>query len=305
MLHCCIFLCGAALMIIELTGSRILAPFLGTSLVVWTSLIGIILASLSLGAWWGGSWQIVIRSPGSSAGSSFSLPGPLPPSACPKPGCSNFSKARAACTPLPSSPPWPCLHRRRFCLAWCPLLPCASAWKIETMADGQRAASMRFPPSAPSSAPFLPALSSSPGWAAPPFCSSPLPSWPLASWLADLRTKLLKGASMASFSPWPFSSAASKTTGWRSKAFSTGTPRITGCWSIPARRTAATAPPGKWSPGPRGGNRPCTSIMSTELVLPYTRFYRWLEYYRPGSAPHAGARRRRLLLSQICAGALS
>jgi predicted membrane-bound spermidine synthase len=55
MLHCCIFLCGAALMIIELTGSRILAPFLGTSLVVWTSLIGIILASLSLGAWWGGT----------------------------------------------------------------------------------------------------------------------------------------------------------------------------------------------------------------------------------------------------------
>ncbi|WP_310598763.1 fused MFS/spermidine synthase [Desulfobulbus sp.] len=54
MLHCCIFLCGAALMIIELTGSRILAPFLGTSLVVWTSLIGVILASLSLGAWWGG-----------------------------------------------------------------------------------------------------------------------------------------------------------------------------------------------------------------------------------------------------------
>ncbi len=54
MLHCCIFLCGAALMIIELTGSRIVAPFLGTSLVVWTSLIGIILASLSIGAWWGG-----------------------------------------------------------------------------------------------------------------------------------------------------------------------------------------------------------------------------------------------------------
>jgi len=54
-LYCCVFLCGAALMIIELTGSRILAPFLGTSLVVWTSLIGIILASLSLGAWWGGT----------------------------------------------------------------------------------------------------------------------------------------------------------------------------------------------------------------------------------------------------------
>lgn len=61
MLHCCVFLCGAALMIIELTGSRILAPFLGTSLVVWTSLIGIILASLSLGAWWGG--MLVDRDP--------------------------------------------------------------------------------------------------------------------------------------------------------------------------------------------------------------------------------------------------
>ena len=49
MLHCSVFLCGAALMIIELTGSRILAPFLGTSLVVWTSLIGIILASPGFG----------------------------------------------------------------------------------------------------------------------------------------------------------------------------------------------------------------------------------------------------------------
>lgn len=54
MLHGCVFICGAAVMIIELTGSRILAPFLGTSLIVWTSLIGVILASLSFGAWWGG-----------------------------------------------------------------------------------------------------------------------------------------------------------------------------------------------------------------------------------------------------------
>ena len=41
-------------MVIELTGSRVLTPYLGTSLVVWTSLIGIIRASLSLGYWWGG-----------------------------------------------------------------------------------------------------------------------------------------------------------------------------------------------------------------------------------------------------------
>ncbi len=54
MLEIAVFLCGAVIMVIELTGSRVLAPYLGTSLVVWTSLIGIILASLSLGYWWGG-----------------------------------------------------------------------------------------------------------------------------------------------------------------------------------------------------------------------------------------------------------
>ena len=49
-----VFLCGAAVMIIELTGSRIIAPFYGNSLFVWGSLIGIILAALSLGYYFGG-----------------------------------------------------------------------------------------------------------------------------------------------------------------------------------------------------------------------------------------------------------
>lgn len=49
-----VFLTGACVMILELVGSRVLAPYLGTSIVVWTSLIGLILASLSLGYWWGG-----------------------------------------------------------------------------------------------------------------------------------------------------------------------------------------------------------------------------------------------------------
>lgn len=48
------FIGGAVVMILELVGSRILAPYLGTSIIVWTSLIGIILASLSLGYYWGG-----------------------------------------------------------------------------------------------------------------------------------------------------------------------------------------------------------------------------------------------------------
>lgn len=41
-------------MILELTGSRVLAPYLGNSTFVWTSLIGIILGSLSIGYWLGG-----------------------------------------------------------------------------------------------------------------------------------------------------------------------------------------------------------------------------------------------------------
>lgn len=49
-----IFVCGAVVMIFELVGSRILAPYLGTSIFVWTSLIGIVLGSLSGGYYWGG-----------------------------------------------------------------------------------------------------------------------------------------------------------------------------------------------------------------------------------------------------------
>ncbi|GHV34336.1 hypothetical protein FACS1894187_04690 [Synergistales bacterium] len=48
------FLCGAAVMVLEMAGSRVVAPYMGTSLVVWTALIGVIMASLSLGYWLGG-----------------------------------------------------------------------------------------------------------------------------------------------------------------------------------------------------------------------------------------------------------
>ena len=41
-------------MVMELAGSRIVAPFFGTSLIVWTSLIGVIMASLCLGNYLGG-----------------------------------------------------------------------------------------------------------------------------------------------------------------------------------------------------------------------------------------------------------
>lgn len=49
-----VFVSGAVVMIMELAASRIVAPYLGTSVIVWTSLIGVILAALSLGNWIGG-----------------------------------------------------------------------------------------------------------------------------------------------------------------------------------------------------------------------------------------------------------
>jgi len=56
-----VFICGALVMIYEIIGSRILSPYIGTSTYVWTSLIGIILAALSLGYWLGG--KIADRKP--------------------------------------------------------------------------------------------------------------------------------------------------------------------------------------------------------------------------------------------------
>ncbi len=49
-----VFVCGAMVMTYEITGSRLLAPYIGTSTYIWTSLIGVILAALSLGYWLGG-----------------------------------------------------------------------------------------------------------------------------------------------------------------------------------------------------------------------------------------------------------
>jgi spermidine synthase len=51
-----VFTCGALVMIYEIIGSRLLAPYIGTSTYVWTSLIGVILGALSLGYWLGGKY---------------------------------------------------------------------------------------------------------------------------------------------------------------------------------------------------------------------------------------------------------
>ena len=49
-----VFLAGAIGMGLELVAARVLLPYVGSSNVVWTSIIGIILASMSLGYWLGG-----------------------------------------------------------------------------------------------------------------------------------------------------------------------------------------------------------------------------------------------------------
>lgn len=54
MLYLVVVLTGSAVMMIELLGTRIIGPFYGVSLFVWSSLISITLIALALGYFWGG-----------------------------------------------------------------------------------------------------------------------------------------------------------------------------------------------------------------------------------------------------------
>jgi len=49
-----VFLTSAIVMIIELSAGRLLAPYIGVSLYTWTSIIGVVLAGLSIGSYLGG-----------------------------------------------------------------------------------------------------------------------------------------------------------------------------------------------------------------------------------------------------------
>lgn len=53
-LECIVFISGAIVMVYELVGSRLISPYVGTSIYVWSSLIGVILGALSLGYYLGG-----------------------------------------------------------------------------------------------------------------------------------------------------------------------------------------------------------------------------------------------------------
>lgn len=54
MLKLVVFMAGGVLMALEITGSRLLAPYFGSSIFVWGSLISIFLAGLSIGYYIGG-----------------------------------------------------------------------------------------------------------------------------------------------------------------------------------------------------------------------------------------------------------
>lgn len=49
-----VFICGAMTMVLELVAARVLSPYVGSSNLIWTSIIGIMLICMSLGYWVGG-----------------------------------------------------------------------------------------------------------------------------------------------------------------------------------------------------------------------------------------------------------
>ncbi|PKM11792.1 MAG: SAM-dependent methyltransferase [Gammaproteobacteria bacterium HGW-Gammaproteobacteria-3] len=55
-LYLTVFMTGASVMVIELLGTRLIAPFYGASLYVWCSLISVTMIALALGYFIGGRW---------------------------------------------------------------------------------------------------------------------------------------------------------------------------------------------------------------------------------------------------------
>ena len=55
-IYAAVIVCGAAVLAIEMLGTRILGPFYGVSLYLWSALISVTLAALSLGYAIGGRW---------------------------------------------------------------------------------------------------------------------------------------------------------------------------------------------------------------------------------------------------------
>jgi len=50
------FIVGAAVLTFELIAARIVTPYIGSTIYTWTSIIGVILAALAVGYWYGGKF---------------------------------------------------------------------------------------------------------------------------------------------------------------------------------------------------------------------------------------------------------
>ena len=68
------FLSGFSMMVIELLAAKITAPYLGSSLYTWTSIIGVVLIGVTIGAWVGGRLSDRVR-PDMLVASAFILAG--------------------------------------------------------------------------------------------------------------------------------------------------------------------------------------------------------------------------------------
>jgi spermidine synthase len=280
MLHCCIFLCGAALMIIELTGSRILAPFLGTSLVVWTSLIGIILASLSFGAWWGGILadrqpqarllgRIVLLSAWATAAIGLSKTWVLEFLL----GAGSLHTVAIAATMALFAP-------AAILLGMVP--PFAVRLCLEDRDHGGRTAGSLYAISTVGSivgtflAGFV--LIAWVGSTAILFITAAFLA--LASWLADTSNRPLKGASMVVFLLAIF--FCRQQDHWLAQqGFIDRDTPYNRVLVYTGKEEGSDRLTREMVTGPQGRQSAMYLDNPTELVLPYTRFYRLVEYYRP------------------------
>ncbi len=70
-----VFLCGALGMALELVAARVLSPYVGSSNLIWTTIIGVMLTSMSIGYWIGG--KLADKDPSSNRLSNLILIGAI------------------------------------------------------------------------------------------------------------------------------------------------------------------------------------------------------------------------------------
>jgi spermidine synthase len=280
MLHCCIFLCGAALMIIELTGSRILAPFLGTSLIVWTSLIGIILASLSLGAWWGGSLadrhpqarilaRIVLLAAWATAGIGLS-----------KTWILEFLQGTGTLHIVTVVATIALFAPAAVLLGMVP--PFAVRLCLEDPDYSGRTAGRLYAISTVGSivGTFLAGFVLIAWVGSTSILFVTAATLALASWMAEPSTKILKGVSLVIFGLAVF--LCRQQDSWLEQRgfLDTDTP-YSRVLVYTSKEEGTNRPTREMVTGPQGRQSAMYLDDTTELALPYTRFYRLAEYYQP------------------------